>query len=194
MERQVVHAVVPADGTPVQVNWLPAPPERIPGAVRCVCISDTHLQHRDLHSPLPLGDILIHCGDVLLESRKATVEDMCDLTDFNNWLGGLSHKHRLLVAGNHDGALQELRSLGVTRLLSHCTYLEDESIELESLKIHGSPLSAGTSPNAVFQSQSGYDEAKAIAAVPEGGGVNPPPCQSRQASKLRCEIFSHCQD
>ncbi|CAE7601176.1 Mpped1 [Symbiodinium sp. CCMP2592] len=46
--------------------------------------------------------------------------------------------------------------------------LHDESIELDSLKIHGSPLSAGSSPNGAFQSQSGYDEAKAVSAVPEG--------------------------
>ncbi|CAE7654340.1 Lrp4 [Symbiodinium microadriaticum] len=45
---------------------------------------------------------------------------------------------------------------------------QDESIELEGLKIHGSPLSAGSSPNGAFQSQSGYDEAKAVSAVPEG--------------------------
>jgi len=117
---------------------------------------------------MPPGDILVHCGDVLLESKGAAVEDIAALADFNRWLGELSHRHRVLVAGNHDGALRDLRAAGVKRLLGHCTYLEDESIELESLKIHGSPLSAGSSPNGAFQSQSGYDEAKAVSAVPEG--------------------------
>ncbi|CAE7593004.1 unnamed protein product [Symbiodinium natans] len=167
-ERQVLYAVVPADNSPTEVTWMPAPPQRMQGAVRCVCISDTHLQHRRLHAPMPLGDILIHCGDVLLESSGATVKDISALTDFNNWLGTLSHKHRVLVAGNHDGAFRDLRAAGVKNLLPQCRYLEDESMELERLKIHGSPLSAGASSNDAFQSQSGYDEAKAVSAIPEG--------------------------
>eukprot|EP00435_Cladocopium_sp_Y103_P066862 s271_g29.t1 len=163
-EHQVLHAVV--EGKKCHWNWYPSPPTRQQDCVRCVCISDTHLHHHDLW--LPPGDILIHCGDVLLESRGLQAKDLDELRRFHSWIAQQPHKHKLLVAGNHDGALQELKVDGVRQILPKCTYLQDESIELEGLKIHASPLSTGQSPNSAFQSQSGYDEHAACRAIPPG--------------------------
>ncbi|CAJ1347846.1 unnamed protein product [Effrenium voratum] len=165
LQHQVLYGVM-ALGKATESQWLAAAPPKRPGFVRLVFISDTHLQHRDLD--LPGGDILVHCGDVLLESRAANVRDLEILQDFQGWLQQLPHRHKLLVAGNHDGALQELGVQRVRQLLPACRYLQDEHISLEGLELYASPLSVGKSGNAAFQPQGGYDEAAAVEAVPEG--------------------------
>ena len=74
------------DGTTAR----PAPP----GAVRCVCVSDTHGKIEA--EGLPAGDILIVAGDFTLHGTRAEV------VAFNHWLGRLPHRHKVVIAGNHD--------------------------------------------------------------------------------------------
>ena len=64
-------------------------------SIRLVLISDTHELHRELD--VPDGDILIHCGDISMMSRS-----LAAIEDFDDWLGGLPHKVKLLVPGNHE--------------------------------------------------------------------------------------------
>ena len=72
-----------------------------PGKTRIVTLSDTHGFHRSLVG-LPAADILIHCGDILLESSLNRPEDaLAALHDFNQWLGELPYAHKLVVGGNH---------------------------------------------------------------------------------------------
>ncbi|KAK2737821.1 hypothetical protein FQN57_007379 [Myotisia sp. PD_48] len=64
--------------------------------VRVVCISDTHTNRL---SSVPEGDILIHAGDL---TNAGTLDELQDAID---WLNTLPHKHKVVVAGNHDGWL-----------------------------------------------------------------------------------------
>ena len=62
--------------------------------MKIVCISDTHsLQHR---MNIPDGDLLIHAGDVSSGGRIEEIEM------FNEWMGSLPHRHKVVIAGNHD--------------------------------------------------------------------------------------------
>ena len=67
-------------------------------AVRIVVMSDTHnmVSTATDASRVPPGDVFIHCGDVTVDG---TAREACT---FNNWLGLLPHKHRIVIAGNHD--------------------------------------------------------------------------------------------
>ncbi|ETW84173.1 hypothetical protein HETIRDRAFT_472645 [Heterobasidion irregulare TC 32-1] len=64
---------------------------------RFVCISDTH-QHV---FPVPDGDVLLHSGDLTgtgtLRGFKITMD----------WLYGLTHPLKIIIAGNHDLTLHE---------------------------------------------------------------------------------------
>ncbi len=62
--------------------------------MKLVCISDTHAMHRKL--TIPDGDVLIHAGDW---GGRGTCQEW---VDFNNWLGSLPHKHKIVTPGNHD--------------------------------------------------------------------------------------------
>ncbi|TFK21206.1 hypothetical protein FA15DRAFT_672766 [Coprinopsis marcescibilis] len=64
---------------------------------RFVCISDTHSKTFDV----PLGDVLLHSGDL---SNLGTVRG---LTATMEWLYGLPHKVKIIIAGNHDLTLHK---------------------------------------------------------------------------------------
>ena len=75
-------------------TWRPSPLR-----ARVVCISDTHNRHAEL-PPLPPGDILIHAGDLTETGTEAELEAAFA------WLSSAPHKHKIVVAGNHDSLLQ----------------------------------------------------------------------------------------
>ena len=95
-------------------------------------ISDTHTMHRDLNGMPDSGDILIHAGDF---SGHSTEED---LIDFNAWLASLDYKHKIVVPGNHD-RIFERHEQRARILLPQATVLIDQCIEVEGVKIYGSP-------------------------------------------------------
>ena len=64
-----------------------------------VCVSDTHGWHRDV--AVPPGDVLVHAGDI---TRKGELKT---LVDFDDWLGTLPHRHKVVICGNHDFCFQE---------------------------------------------------------------------------------------
>ena len=64
--------------------------------MKIVCISDTHALHWDMKHEIPDGDVLIHSGD------STNIGEISDVKDFNNFLGTLPHKHKIIISGNHD--------------------------------------------------------------------------------------------
>ena len=69
--------------------------------MRIVCISDTHELHRELD--VPPGDMLIHAGDFTVFSERPSI-----VRDFDEWLGELPHRHKIVVPGNHDFLMNQI--------------------------------------------------------------------------------------
>jgi Icc-related predicted phosphoesterase len=63
---------------------------------------------------------------------------MMEISDFNDWLGSLPHKHKVVVAGNHDILFETQH--GSRALLTNATYLENSGAVIEGLKFWGSPV------------------------------------------------------
>lgn len=99
--------------------------------MRLVCISDTHGMHRRIPA-IPDGDVLIHAGDFL------GAGSLNDVVELNDWFGSLPHRHKIVIAGNHDWAFQEL-PLAARDVLFNAIYLEDSGIEIEGIRFWGSP-------------------------------------------------------
>ena len=100
-------------------------------SVRLALLSDTHELHREVD--VPDADILIHCGDFTMFSRNIGV-----VADFNEWLGELPHRHKIVVPGNHELFLEadpKKRSL-----LTNAIVLINEAVEVNGLRIWGSPV------------------------------------------------------
>ncbi|KAI0691369.1 Metallo-dependent phosphatase [Cytidiella melzeri] len=87
----------------VHVNYDLSHPPAVPSSssnaswTRFVCISDTHTRT----FPVPPGDVLLHAGDLthtgLFREFRTTVE----------WLRGLPHATKIVIAGNHDLSLDQ---------------------------------------------------------------------------------------
>jgi len=100
-------------------------------ALRLVLLSDTHELHREIE--VPDGDILIHAGDFTMFSKSLDA-----ITDFNNWLGELPHRHKIIVPGNHEFFIEQDDSDRC--LLDNAIVLINEGLEVEGLRIWGSPV------------------------------------------------------
>ncbi|CAM9177498.1 unnamed protein product [Phaeothamnion confervicola] len=105
--------------------------------LRIVCVSDTHLKHNMLLGKIPDGDILLHCGDFATKLRDSDFERV--VGDFNNFLGLLPHKHKIVIAGNHEIAFNRYSREQIQRRLSNCTYLQDSGTLVEGLRVYGTP-------------------------------------------------------
>lgn len=75
------------------LRGAPFRPPKDKAPIRIVCLSDTH----DLIPPsIPDGDLLIHAGDLTNAGTADGIQAQID------WLATLPHRHKVLIAGNHD--------------------------------------------------------------------------------------------
>ncbi len=100
--------------------------------MRIVCISDTHNCNEQI--AVPDGDLLIHSGDATVNGTDQ------EIIEFIHWFSNLPHKRKIFVAGNHDW-LCEIDNRYARLLLadSKIIYLQDSAVEIDGLKIYGSP-------------------------------------------------------
>ena len=98
--------------------------------MRVVCISDTHNQLHKLD--IPTGDLLIHAGDL---TRRGS---LMEVQEADRALSRLPHRHKIIIAGNHDWAF--VREPAAARAsITSAIYLEDEAVVIEGLRLYGSP-------------------------------------------------------
>jgi Icc-related predicted phosphoesterase len=97
--------------------------------MKIVCISDTHGFHDQVK--IPNGDMLLIAGDITKGTIPSTKK-------FNEWLGTLPHQYKVMIAGNHDWIFQKNKEK-IPELITNAIYLEETDIEIEGLKIWGSP-------------------------------------------------------
>lgn len=98
--------------------------------MRIVAMADTHGYHDQL--VVPDGDILIHAGDITQRGSLA------ELARFNQLLARLPHRHKLVIASNHDFCFQD-QPEAARKLLTAATYLQDDAVEVDGLRCYGSP-------------------------------------------------------
>ncbi len=98
--------------------------------MRLVAVADTHLFHDGYE--VPDGDVLVHAGDLL---RGGTLDE---LSVAARWLREQPHRHKVIVAGNHDWAF--VRAAAQAReVLGDMIYLQDDETTLDGVRFYGSP-------------------------------------------------------
>lgn len=104
--------------------------------MKLVFISDTHGMHDQLS--LPPCDILFHCGDLTSDMGQANLRNFCI------WFDNQVAKHKVFIAGNHDGAFEVWPDQARELVRQYCKpnvhYLEDSGVTIECIKIWGSPV------------------------------------------------------
>jgi len=104
--------------------------------MKIFAISDTHGRHEQVQ--IPEGtDMLIHAGD--FSNIKLPAMNHNEVNLFLIWLEKQPVKYKVIIAGNHDTSIEarfitkkDFKDRGII-------YLEHELIEIEGIKIFGSP-------------------------------------------------------
>lgn len=99
--------------------------------IKIVAFSDTHVMHDEVE--LPDGDILIHSGDSCAYGNKE------ELSLFVKYLNKQPHKHKIIIAGNHDRLFETDPKKAKIVLGDDIIYLQDSFITVEGIKIYGAP-------------------------------------------------------
>jgi Icc-related predicted phosphoesterase len=135
--------------------------------MKVICISDTHNKHRELNEDLkeiecnPDETIIIHAGDC------TNVGKDYELLNFLDWFGGLPYKYKIFIAGNHDFYFEDNNDIPQKYKDNGIIYLMDQMVEVEGLKIYGSPWQPRFYDWA-FNVNRGEEIAKKWAGIPEG--------------------------
>jgi len=148
--------------------------------MRITHISDTHNKHNQLNGLLPGGDLLIHSGDISSLGRETEVKRFVKwFNDINNYT------NKVFIAGNHDMTFDREQLLrdklahfeGRTEYDTECAegkpdwleellgihlhpnvfYLENNFIEIDQIKIWGSPITPSFGYGWAFNKDRGYD-------------------------------------
>ena len=99
-------------------------------------ISDTHGFHELLQIPEGI-DMVIHSGDC--SNPRDPYNNEPEVRNFIHWFKSLPIKHKIYVAGNHDTSIEKNLVIKEDFGAYNIIYLENETIEIEGLKIFGSP-------------------------------------------------------
>lgn len=101
--------------------------------MKIIFISDTHGKHHPIE--LPEGDMIIHSGDISSRGRVNEVEE------FLAWFTSLDYKYKVFIAGNHDFYFENKSQNFIQELMPEGVYyLCDSGVEIEGLRIYGSPI------------------------------------------------------
>jgi predicted phosphodiesterase len=127
--------------------------------MRIVAVADTHTYQAHL-GPVADGDVFVHAGDLL---QDGTLDELGRVAE---WIHRLPHRHKVVIAGNHDWCF--LRDVEASReLLGDVVYLQDSGAPVGGLRFWGSPWQPEFGGWA-FNLPRGPALAEKWAAIPDG--------------------------
>jgi hypothetical protein len=99
-------------------------------SIKITHLSDTHNLHHSLK--IEMSGIIIHSGDA---TNLGTIPEV---SNFLSWFGKLPHSYKIFCAGNHDWLFETNTRLAKELCKEHgVIWLQNETIELEGLKLYG---------------------------------------------------------
>lgn len=118
--------------------------------MKVIFISDTHEQHDKLIN-LSEADMIIHGGDITKRGKEQEVKE------FIEWFDNLNYKYKVFIAGNHDFYFEDYKWHEIQRTLPEgMFYLCNSGVEIEGIKIWGSPMTPWFY-NWAFNRERGFD-------------------------------------
>lgn len=104
--------------------------------MRIVAISDTH--HYPVKVDIPDGDVLIHAGDLTGHGT------FMEISRAGQWLASLPHKHKIVIAGNHDKLFEKdynTAKMAIGDGFNGVQYLQEQVTVIEDVVFYGAPWS-----------------------------------------------------
>lgn len=114
--------------------------------MKIVALSDTHGKHQQVkfEEKHLNADMFVYAGDFTLNIDPNPLSDEIKKKTqiFLNWMSRQPQKYKILIGGNHDFFAERKFAEFKTMLPSNIIYLNNEVVEIEGLKIFGSPNTA----------------------------------------------------
>jgi Icc-related predicted phosphoesterase len=126
--------------------------------MKLVIFSDTHNQHAKVR--LPQGDVLVFAGDM------SEMGSLYECEAFINYFNSQPHKHKVMVAGNHDFAFEESHRLMLKDMVNGY-YLDNEMITVNGLTLFGSPYSPKYGGWAFMQERGSEELIRTWSKIPD---------------------------
>ncbi|XP_039966706.1 metallophosphoesterase domain-containing protein 1 [Bactrocera tryoni] len=104
-----------------------------PNKIRVVCMSDTHSLTPYLKFDVPDGDIFIHAGDFTKCGK------LDEVIDFDKWIATLPHKHKIVIAGNHELSFDTTFTEGSSNKCPASRTKHTGRFSLDSMPMLGNP-------------------------------------------------------
>lgn len=127
--------------------------------MRLVLLSDTHTLHGRID--VPPGDVLIHAGDF---SGHGTLDEV---DTFMRWFALQPHKHKVVIAGNHDWAFQTKASEARRLVPPEIHYLQDRAAVVAGLRFYGMPWQPVFYDWAFNLPRNGWEMQQKCAQIPD---------------------------
>lgn len=102
--------------------------------MKFACVSDTHSLHGGI-TEFPEADVFLYAGDFTNNGAF----NMRAVISFNVWLASLPYKHKVVICGNHELGFDTIQKSEVQKIISNAVYLDQDSYEIEGIKIYGEP-------------------------------------------------------
>jgi len=106
--------------------------------MRITVISDTHTRHGLIPiEHLPGGDLILHAGDIMNSGYNKN-----DILDFCTWFHSLDqYQDKVFIAGNHDRMFEDhpIEANTIVNNYGSVIYLQDDDLDVNGVKIYGSP-------------------------------------------------------
>lgn len=128
--------------------------------IKICALSDTHTKHQDIK--IPECDILIHAGDYSYQGRAQ------EIVSFLNWFDKQPAKHKIFINGNHEIGPEESPNVFKNLMLNFpgITYLEEELVTIEGLKIYGYPITPTFYDWAYMRDRGSPNMLKGLSLIP----------------------------
>lgn len=99
--------------------------------MRIVAVADTHQFHDEL--AVPAGDVFVHAGDMCRGG------DLDELREAARFINALPHRHKVIIAGNHDWAFVNDPEAARALFAKDVVYLQDSGARIDGVYFYGSP-------------------------------------------------------
>lgn len=161
--------------------------------ISLVIVSDTHNRHDRIF--IPDGDIFIHCGDFTNRQNWYCEDDDVipqEMINFNEWLGKLPHRNKLVIGGNHElGFFHRSPEEIQSKLLTNAFYVNDQLIDVEGMSIYGCPWKNFPHDRSQWSSiPSNID--LLITHIPAWSILDLTFRPQRNSNKIQEELYQHC--
>jgi len=124
--------------------------------------------HGNIQLPMPEADMIIHAGDFSGRGGKE------EILNFLFWLNSLPYKHKVFIAGNHDLRMDPSHYLHdidwfrkTMSLYPSLIYLQGDTVEVEGIKIFGSPVTPSFGRGWAFNADRGAEIDWEWAKIPD---------------------------